>query len=466
MSTMSYADKDKNNFLHGFTNMRIHEEKGPMFIERGEGIYVYDDANNKYLDGVAGLWNVSLGFSNERLVRAAEKQLRLMPAYHTFNHRSTKVAAELCETLIEMIPVPMSKVYLANSGSEANDTAAKMAWYYFHGLGRPEKKKVISIKMSYHGSTIFAGGLTGQDYMYGGFNLPSPGILHTDSHHYYRFSNPGETEEQFCDRVVKSLEALILKEGPDTIAAMFAEPIQGSGGVRVPVKGYFERVQALLKKHDILFIADEVVCGFCRTGNMFGIETMNLVPDMMVFAKGFSSAYQPIAAVTVSPKVYDVLKRECEKHASFSHGYTTSGHPVACAVALETMKVYLEENIVDHVRDVGAYFQQELQQFAGHPLIGEVRGKGLLAGLEIDKTLVFDDPIGTPYYAARHIAGIMESLGLFTRALQCTLVFCPPLIITKKECAEMISLIGKSIEEGYKVLKGCRSNPSGAGKSD
>ena len=361
-------NKDIHYTLHPYTNLSTHEEEGPLVITRGEGIHVWDDQGNQYIEGLAGLWCVSLGFSEPRLSQAAAKQFDSLPYTHTFSHRSSEPVIELSERLISIAPQPMAKAFFVNSGSEAVDTAIKFAWYYNNGLGRKEKKKIISRQRGYHGVTVAGGSLTAIPLMQNDFDLPLDRMIQTDTPNYYRFCKTGETEEQFAARLADSLEQLILAEDPETIAAFIAEPVMGAGGVILLPATYFERIQKVLKKYDVLMIADEVICGFGRTGNMFGSETYNLTPDMMTVAKALSAAYQPIGAVLINDDIYQVLLKGSEKVGTFGTGFTYSGHPVPAAVALETLKIYEERDIARQVTEISPYFLTRLHQFASHPL--------------------------------------------------------------------------------------------------
>ena len=317
--------------LHPYTNAAAHEEVGPHIIAGGDGVYVIDDNGKRYIEGLAGLWCASLGFSEPRLAEAAYRQMTEMPYYHNFAHKTTPVLVELAERLVEMMPVPMSKAFFTNSGSEANDTQVKMIWYYNNARGRPEKKKIISRLQGYHGVTVAAASLTGLPYVQNSFDIPIANIIHTECPHYWRYGADGESEEEFASRMAGSLEQLILDEGPETVAAFIAEPVMGAGGVIIPPKTYFEKIQAVLGKYDVLFVADEVICGFARTGNMFGSETFGLKPDMITVAKALSSAYLPTAAAVISDEIYQVIKAESARLGNFGMGYTYSGHPVPAA---------------------------------------------------------------------------------------------------------------------------------------
>ena len=442
----SAASRDIAFHVHGYTNLKKHEERGPLIITGGSGIRVTDDTGKSYIEGLAGLWCTSLGFQEDRLIEATTRAMKTLPYYHGFAHKTAEVTIDLAEKLISIAPVPMSKVLFANSGSEANDLAVKLIWYYNNALGRPEKKKIISRLRGYHGITVASGSLTGLPLMHRDFDLPIEGILHTDCPHYYRGAEDGETEEDFATRCAENLENMIIDEGPDTVAAFFAEPVMGAGGVIVPPPTYFEKIQAVLKKYDVLMVADEVICGFGRTANMWGTQTFGMKPDMITCAKALSSAYIPIAALMISEPIYQALVKQSEKLGLFGHGSTYGGHPVAAAVALETLKIYEERNIVDHVRAVSPRLQDGLREFSDHPLVGEVRGVGLVGALEFvsDKASkeAFDPKVGFGAY----FQGQAESEGLIIRAIGDTIAVCPPLIIVEDEIDELLGCLGRALD--------------------
>ncbi|MDB5376613.1 MAG: Aminotransferase, class, partial [Rubritepida sp.] len=362
----SNATRDIANLMHPMTDARAHEKNGPLVIVRGKGVRVFDDQGNSYIETVAGLWCASLGFDNERLVEAATKQMKQLPFYHAFTGRSHEPAIDLAEMLIERAPLssnggPMSKVFFCNSGSEANDTAIKMIWYFNNAIGRPEKKKIIGRLKGYHGITAAAASVTGLPGNHKLFDLPFPGFLHTMTPHYYREGLPGETEEQFATRCAEELDALILREGPETVAAFFAEPVMGAGGVLVPPATYYEKIQAVLKKHDVLFVADEVICGFGRTGEYWGCQSMGIQPDILTCAKALSASFLPISAVLINDRIYQGLADGSATIGTFGHGFTYSGHPVPAAVAVETLKIYDEMDIVGHVKKVAPVLQDGLR---------------------------------------------------------------------------------------------------------
>ncbi len=445
----SASARDIANVLHSYTDLRAHQAAGPLVIARGEGVRVFDDQGKGYIDTVAGLWCASLGFSNERLVEAAAAQMRKLPFYHSFSARSHEPTIALAEMLIERAPVPMNKVFFANSGSEANDTAIKMAWYFNNALGRPQKKKLIGRVKGYHGVTLAAASLTGLPYNHRSFDLPLPGFLHTATPHFYHGGQDGESEEMFASRCADELEALILAEGPDTVAAMWAEPVMGAGGVIVPPRGYFEKIQAVLRKYDVLMVADEVICGFWRTGSYWGSQTFGVQPDILVCAKALSAAFLPISAVLVNQRVFEALADESHAIGTFGHGYTYSGHPVPAAVAIETLRIYDETDIGAHVAAVGEHFQAGLRgRFAGHKLVGDVRGVGLIGAIE----LVEDRACRRNFDPARKIGArvvkLAEGMGVIGRAsANDSLVFSPPLIITKAEVDIVLDTFATALDE-------------------
>jgi 4-aminobutyrate---pyruvate transaminase len=439
--------RDIAHFVHSQTNLVAHEQEGPTIITRGKGIYVYDDQGQEFLEGAAGLWCASLGFASERLAKVAYEQMRTLGFYHTYRHVSNEVGIDLAEKLIQIAPVPMSKVLFQCSGSEANDTAIKLAWYYHAAIGKPGKTKIIGRKMGYHGSTCAAISASGKPEMHADFNLPFAPFLHTEFPHYYRNHEEGESEAQFAARMADALEAMILREGPETVAAFIAEPIQGAGGAVLPPEGYFARIQAILKKYEILFIADEVICGFGRTGNMWGCQTFGLKPDMISCAKALSAAMQPISALLVNEKIYQAMREESRKLGSFAHGSTYSGHPVAAAVAMETLRIYDEMDLVGHVRRVGPLMQKALARFADHALVGDVRGVGLIAGIDI----VADKKTRTPHDAARKVPAMLDrnakKNGLILRFIGNRIAFSPPMIITEDEIDGMAMRLGRTLDD-------------------
>jgi 4-aminobutyrate--pyruvate transaminase len=438
---------DVRNLIHPYTPLQSFPEAGPLVMRRGDGVYVIDDEGNRYLEGMAGLWCAALGFSNRRLAAAAARQLEELPYYHLFAGRSNEPSIALSERLLRLTShLGMDKVLYANSGSEANDTAVKLVWYYFNATGRPQKKKIIARERGYHGVTVMTASLTGLPGNHADFDLPIGRVLRTGCPSLYHHGRPGETEAQLVDRLAAELEALIQREGADTIGAFIAEPVQGAGGVIVPPADYFAKIQPILQRHGILLIADEVICGFGRTGQWFGCDTYGIRPDIMTVAKALSSSYVPISATLMTRPIYDALVEGSRRNAVFSHGFTYSGHPVAAAVALEALTIYEDEGIVEHVRRVAPRFQRRLAELGGHPLVGGTRGVGLLGALEI----VQDKAARTPFDAASGAMAFLQQAvldeRLVSRPLREAMALCPPLIITEAQVDELFDKLGRALD--------------------
>lgn len=429
--------RDIASVLHPQTHARRHLEIGPTIMTGADGIFVRDDAGNVFLDAGAGLWCASLGYNSERLAKVAYEAMRTLGYYQIFRHASHGPAIDLSEKLLAIAPVPMSKVLLQCSGSEANDSAVKLVWYHWHAQGKPEKRKIISRRGSYHGSTCVTISLTAKPEYQSGFGLPFDGFLYTDCPNYYRDAQPGETEEAFSQRLADKLEAQILEEGPETVAAFWADPVQGGAGALPPPRGYFEKIQAVLKKYDVLLVADEVICGFGRTGAMWGCETYGMQPDMISCAKALSAAMQPVSAVLVNERVYQSVLQQSDKYGAFIHGFTYAGHPVCTSVALETLRIYDEMGLIDHVRSVEPVFLKELGALKDHPLVGDFSGVGLIGGLELvrDKATKENWPgeVGLGARIDRHA----KANGLILRIVGNRIAFSPPLIITADEIREL-----------------------------
>jgi 4-aminobutyrate--pyruvate transaminase len=444
----NYAARDVETLLHPTTNLMAHRSQGPLVLERGEGIYVYDTAGKRYIEGLAGLWCTGLGYGNAELIEAAREQMSRLSFSHLFGGRSHEPAIALAEKLKAMAPCPTSKVFFTNSGSEANDTQIKIAWYANNARGRPKKKKIISRQRAYHGTTIASASLSGLSVFHADFDLPMARILHTDCPHYGKHAEPGETQEEYASRLAKSLEELIEREGPETVAAFIAEPVMGAGGVLIPPKTYFEKIQAVLAPHDIAFIADEVICGFGRTGNWWGSQTYGIKPDTVTMAKAVTSAYVPLGAVTISEDVYQAMVEESGKLGVFAHGFTYSGHPLACAVALKTIEIYERIKIVEHVQRMAPIFRLRLEALADHPLVGEARGVGLIGALELVKDkrskTGFEPKLGVGARAAR----FAEEEGLICRAVGGdNIALCPPLVIDGAGINAMFDCLTRALDK-------------------
>ena len=422
----SLQTRDALAVVHGLTNLSAHAQRGASVMQSGKGVWVQDIHGRDYIEAMSGLWCIALGYGNERLADVAHRQMMELAYYPLTNHKSHPRVIELAEKLLSMAPVPMSRIWFASTGSEAIDCAARLSWYFWNALGQPEKKKFISHQLAYHGNTIASASLSGVRYAHEKFNLPLPGFLHVSTPHFSRHAHPGETEDNYSDRLIADIEKLIHEEGAHTIAAFFVEPVMAAGGIVIPPARYYEQLQILLKKHDILLVCDEVVTAFGRTGKMFGSTTMQLQPDLLVCAKALSSAYIPISALMICSRVYEAIERQSGELGLFGLTMTYSGHPVASAVALETLKIYEELHIVDHVQQVGPSLVSGLMNLRSHSLVKEVRGIGLLAGVEL-----------APNYGAK-CARIAEEEGLIVRAIGDTIAFCPPLIISELEVQELL----------------------------
>lgn len=443
----SLEAKDLEHLLHPTTNLKLHHEKGPSVHVKAKGIYLWDNHGKQYLEGMSGLWCTALGYGEEELVNVAAEQLRELSYSQLFAGKTNEPSILLAEKLKSMVPMDAGRVFFGLSGSDANDTQIKLMWYYHNAIGKPEKKKIISRIGGYHGVTLASGSLTGLPPFHKHFDLPIPQVLHTDRPFFYRDAEGTETEAAFCDRIVGNLADLIRREGPETIAAFIAEPVLGAGGVIVPPVGYYEKVQALLEEHDILFIDDEVICGFGRTGNPFGAQTMGISPTTMSLAKALSSAYLPLSAVIIPEFMYEPFIEQSAEVGNFGHGFTYSGHPVCAAVGLRNLELMEERNIFAHAAAVGDVFQERLQGFADHPLVGNVRGVGLLGAIEMvadkDTKAAFPQSQGVGAFCT----GRCEAHGLLLRNLGDSMAFCPPLIITEDQIDELISKFQLALDE-------------------
>ena len=431
--------RDADGVLHPYTNAVQHRQVGAHLIERGEGIYVYDAAGRRFLEGLAGLWCSGLGFGDEELIAAATEQLHRLPSYHIFGGRTHGPAVELAEKIKDMLPVPMERVFYGSSGSEANDTQVKLTWYMNNALGRPEKKKIISRMRGYHGVTMVAASLTGLPLNHGSFDLPFDFVKHARCPHHWREAEPGESEADFSARLARELDAMIEAEGPETVAAFIAEPVMGAGGVIVPPEGYFEAIQPVLQKHDVRLIADEVICGFARTGNWFGMETFGMAPQSVSLAKQLTSAYVPLSAVAMDREMTEAVEAESGQTGALGHGYTYGGHPLGCAVASATLDIYRQRDILGHVRRVMPRFQERLRSFADHPLVGECRGVGLMGGIELSPDRARAAAFATPGKVGPRLAAEMLDRGVIVRAMGDTVGVCPPMIITEEQIDELFA---------------------------
>ncbi len=450
MSLSPLSQADVGHHLHHFTNLEAHESQGPIMITEGRGIHVRDEQGRWYIEGVAGLWCAGLGFSEARLGAAAAAQFATLPYSHVFSHRSHGPAAELAQALTRIAPMPDARAFFVNSGSEAIDAAIKFVWYYHNARKQPKKRKFIARQRAYHGVTVAGAALTGLPYAKDGFNLPHDHVVHVGTPHYYGYAQAGESEEQFTDRLVAEIAQLIETEGADNIGAFVAEPVMGAGGVLLPPVGYFPKVQALLRQHDILFIADEVICGFARTGKMWGSQRFDITPDLVTCAKQLSAAYLPIGAVLLSGALYETLREQSAKLGVFGTGNTYGAHPVAAAVALETLRIYEQDGIVAHVQSLEAQFRARIEALGTHQHVGHARAVGLLGAIELvaDKSskTAFDPAQKT---APRLAAAMMEEGVIVRPTPGDSIGFCPPMIITSTELDEMFDRVQRALQRFF-----------------
>ncbi len=443
-STTVWRAADTAHHLHPFTDFRgLAEEGGSRIITKARGVWLEDSEGQKILDGMAGLWCVNVGYGRERLAKVAYNQMVDLPFYNTFFKTATPPSIELSQKLAELTPAGLNKVFYASSGSEANDTVARMVRRYWKLAGQPKRINIISRVNGYHGSTMAAASLGGMKPMHELDGLPLPGFHHVRQPYWYG-EGADMSPEDFGRVAAKAIEDKILELGPETVAAFIGEPVQGAGGVIIPPASYWPKVQRICRHYDILLIADEVICGFGRTGQWFGSDTFDIKPDIMPMAKGLTSGYLPLSAVMVGDRVVDVL---WEKGGEFAHGFTYSGHPVACAVALENIAIIEEENLVQRVReDVGPYLQQRLASLADHPLVGEVRGLGLLGAVE----LVADKKTHGRFAPEGRAGTICRDHcfkgNVISRAVRDTMVISPPLTITREEIDELVARLSKAID--------------------
>jgi L-2,4-diaminobutyrate transaminase len=447
------AELDRANTLHPFTQLKdfaTGKLGDPVIVETGKGIRITDATGKTLIDGFAGLYCVNIGYGRTEVADAISRQAHRLAYYHTYAAHTTDELAILSDRLVRMAPGKMSKVFYGMSGSDANETQAKLVWYYNNLRGQPKKKKIISRERGYHGCSVVSGSMTGMNFYHAHMDLPFPGILHTGVPHYYWGAEPGETESEFSKRRASELEALILKEGPETVAAFIAEPVLGTGGLTPPPENYWAAIQSVLKKYDILLIADEVICGFGRIGTPFGSHLYGMEPDLITVAKGLTSAYFPLSGAIVSEKVYRVMEEGADRVGAFSHGYTYSGHPIGAAAANAVLDIVEREDLAGNARDTGAYLQSRLKAtFAQLPIVGEVRGVGMLAAIEFvadrEKKTRFDAGLKV----SARVAKAARDHGLIARAMPHgdILGFAPPLIATRADIDEIVAIADKAVRQ-------------------
>jgi len=448
MTLTNAQARDVESLLHPYTNLTLLAQTGPNILERGRGVFVYDGAGKDYLEAMSGLWCTALGWGEEELAETAAAQMRKLAFAHIFAGKSHDPAIALAEKLKELAPFPTGKIFFANSGSEANDTQIKLAWYAANARGRQAKKKIIARRGGYHGVTLATASLTGLDANHQGFDLPLPFARHVAMPHYYRGADPGESEGDYSARLAAELEALIVEEGPETFAAMIAEPVMGAGGAIMPPRGYFAAITAVLRRHDIALIDDEVICGFGRTGNWFGCQTYGFTPDSMSLAKALSSAYIPISAVLLSPEMTQIVEDEACRLGTLGHGFTYSAHPVASAVALKTIEIYERRDIIGHVRRLAPLFAAGFARLAAHPLVGDADSVGLIGGIELVADKKSKASFGKDAKMGLACGRFCEQEGLIVRPLpNDRIAVCPPLVITEAEVNELFDRFARGLDK-------------------
>lgn len=450
---------DRASVLHPFTQLKDFasgKAGDPTIIETAKGIRITDATGREYIDGFAGLYCMNVGYGRTEVAEAISRQAHKLAYYHSYAAHTTEELARLSDRLVRMAPGKMSKVFYGMSGSDANETQAKLVWYYNNLRGLPKKKKIITRDRGYHGCSVVSGSMTGMSFYHDHMDLPIAGIPRTGVPHYYWGAEAGETEEQFSARRAEELEALILREGPDTVGAFIAEPVLGTGGITPPPAGYWAAIQPVLKKYDILLIADEVITGFGRTGAMFGCDKYGIEPDLITVAKGLTSAYVPLSASIVGEKVYKVLEEGADRVGAFSHGYTYSGHPIGVAAANAVLDIVEREDIPSNAQRVGSYFQKSLQEtFAGLPIVGEVRGVGLMAAIEFVADPATKKRFDPSLKIGARVSKAARDLNLIARAMPHgdILGFAPPLVITESEVDQIVGLAHKAVLSVMDELK-------------
>jgi len=435
---------DVNSILHPATNADLFAKTG----QSGNGIYLHDDDANQLIDAVAGLWCVNVGYGRAELADAMQKAALELGYYHTFSGMSNVPQIDLAERLLEKAPNGLSKVFFGSGGSDGNDSLIKIVWYINNVRDKPQKKKIISRSQAYHGTSVATASLTGLPSFHNAFDLPINNILHTGSPDFFRYGNEGETELEFSQRRAQELEEKILDEGADTIAAFIAEPIMGAGGVIPPPRGYFDAIQKVLKKYDVLFIVDEVVCAYGRLGRWFGSEIYDLKPDMMTTAKALTSGYFPFSASFVSEEIWELIKQGSVEFGNFAHGYTYAGHPVGAAVAMANLDILENENLIEQSADVGNYLHQQLRQrFSNDDFVAEVRGVGMIAAVQLvrdkHRKVLFDNDLKI----ALKVTQRCYSNGLIARPLPSidSIAFSPPLICSKADIDKIVTIFELSL---------------------
>ncbi|UZF93618.1 aspartate aminotransferase family protein [Bosea sp. NBC_00550] len=449
---------DRASTLHPFTQLKdfaTGKLGEPTIVETGKGIRIQDATGRSYIDGFAGLYCVNIGYGRTEVAEAISRQAYRLAYYHSYAAHTTDELAILSDRLVKMAPGKMSKVFYGMSGSDANETQAKLVWYYNNLRGQPKKKKIISRLRGYHGCSVVSGSMTGMSFYHDHMDLPFSGILHTGAPHHYWGAQPGETEAEFSQRLASELEELILREGPETVGAFIGEPVLGTGGITPPPEGYWTAIQAVLRKYDVLLIADEVVTGFGRIGTPFGSHLYGIEPDLITVAKGLTSAYFPLSAAIVGEKVYKVMEEGADRVGAFSHGYTYSGHPIGAAAANAVLDIVEKEDLAGKARDVGGYFQERLKAtFAQLPIVGEVRGVGMLGALEFVANREAKTRFDPGLKVGARISKAARDRGLIARAMPHgeILGFAPPLVTSRDEIDEIVAIAEKAVRQVMEEL--------------
>ena len=445
----SWEARAEEYSMYGFTDLPSVHSRGTVVVTHGEGPYIVDVNGKRYLDANSGLWNMVAGFDHKGMIEAAKAQYDRFPGYHAFFGRMSDQTVLLSEKLVEVSPFPHGKVFYTNSGSEANDTMVKMLWFLHAAEGNPKRRKILTRWNAYHGVTAVSASMTGKPYN-SVFGLPLPGFIHLTCPHYWRYGEDGETEAEFTARLARELEETIEREGADTIAGFFAEPVMGAGGVIPPSAGYFQAIQPILKKHGIPLIADEVICGFGRTGNTWGSITYDFVPDAIISSKNLTAGLFPMGAVILGPDLADRLTREAEKIEEFPHGFTASGHPVGCAIALKAIDVVMNEGLAENVRRLAPRLEGGLRDLmARHDNIGELRGVGFMWALEAVKDRATRTPFDGSLSVSERIANASTDQGLICRPLGQAIVLCPPFILTEGQMDEMFDKLDRALTKVF-----------------
>lgn len=443
---------DLRGILHPQTDPAAHMERGPLIIHKGEGIWVEDIDGKRYLEGMSSLWCANLGFSQDELAQTAADQMRQLGTYHSFNHRSNPASIELSQELLKISPIPDARISFTNCGAEANEVMVKLVWLYQAARGKPDKRHIICREGAFHGATTMTSAMSGLPSVRGAFVPRNAEVLFTDSIDAYWRAAPGQSREDYFDQAIRNLEALIERVGADSIGAMIVEPVCGAGGVLIPSRAYCQRLAALLRKHDILLLCDEVITGFGRTGEWFGCQTFGFQPDMMGVAKGLSSGYQPIGAALISEPVYRVVAEEAHRLGIFGHGYTYGGHPVTAAVALQTLRIYQRMRVVERVQSLSARFAEHLVRLADHPLVGETRHVGLVGALELVAQKQPRQRFEAAGQAGRLVLELALEQGLIVRSLGDVVALCPPLVIEPEQIDELFRRLRLALDAAAEQL--------------